>query len=115
MTNCEQHELTPFAFARKRRIPRLREKSFERQTRFISQQIIEDLFGKVKSQIDLGSNDRCSMQRLFVVAFDSHVVDEVHHFTLVDRTIMVPACRFSIVDNDFKPQLQDRKTHKDMK
>ena len=105
----------PFASAMKRMIPRLRDKAFERQVRFISQQIIEDLFGKIKGQIDLCSNARSSMPRIFALAVDSHVVDEVHHFTPVDRTTMVPPRNVGFDDNEFKPPLQDRYMDKDMK
>ena len=78
----------------------------QRQTRFVTSQIVEDTFNRVKKGVDLGSNTKCSAPRAWALPIDKSVVSQIHRYTEVDRHEVQYSRMAEIDDRTFQPPLK---------
>ena len=86
-----------------------------RQTRFITQQICEDIFNRIKKDVDLGSNTVCSAARAWAVPVDKKVVGKLHRFKEVDHTEVLHTRRAELEESTFHPPLRPDRLKKSIR
>lgn len=95
--------------------PRLESLELRRQTRFVTQQIVEDSFNRIKKGVDLGVHTRCSTHRCWALPIDKAVVGKIHRYMEVDRTEILQARTPTIADGVFHPVVRKELLSEDMR
>lgn len=86
--------------------PRLTAFYTEKQTRFISQLLVEECFNKVKKDVSMSANSRCTPQRAMAVVIDKQVLSSLNHFEEVSREHEIIERSFSFGPHAFKPRMR---------
>ena len=60
-----------------------------KQKRFITSLPVEEMFNRVKANVSLGSNTRCTPQRAMAVAVEKGVLSSLNRYEEVDRTHII--------------------------
>ena len=84
-------------------------------TRFLGQQIVEDMFNRVKKEKDKGSNTVTTPQSAWAICVDKKVVGGIHKFDEVDRGQEQPTRNTTFDASVFSAPLRLDKIHPSLK